>query len=85
MKANQSEPALQKSRDVQQNASTSSSELQMKTFQHHLTPTLFTFLPKSSDESELDAFVTHSGSTEIARCATKHVTFSFKGSDEAVN
>ena len=71
MKANQPWQCLQKSRDVQQNASTSSSELQMKTFQHRPTPTLFTLRPKTSDESELDAFVTHFSSTEIARCATK--------------
>ncbi len=37
MKANQPWQFLQKSRDVQQNASTSSSELQMKTLQHRPT------------------------------------------------
>jgi hypothetical protein len=70
MKANQPWQSLQKSRDVQQNASTSSSDFQMKTLQHRPTPTLFALPPKTSDESELDAFVTHSSCTEIARCAT---------------
>jgi hypothetical protein len=71
MKANKPWQFLQKSRDVQQNASTSSSELQMKTLQHRPSPTLFTLPPKTSDESELDAFLTHLSSTEIARCATR--------------